>query len=63
MPLVKDDNLKKYNQVFAEAGTAFKLKLPELCYQPVVIETPKPQNPALSFASRNYKTDYAAWKG
>jgi hypothetical protein len=63
MPLIKDDNLKKYNQVFAEAGTAFKLKPPELCYQPVVIETPKPQNPALSFASRNYKTDYAAWKG
>jgi peptidyl-tRNA hydrolase len=63
MPLIKDDNLKKYNQVFAEAGTAFKLKPPELCYQPVVIETPKPQNPELSFASRNYKTDYAAWKG
>lgn len=63
MPLIKDDNLKKYNQVFAEAGSAFKLKPPELCYQPVVIETPKPQNPQLSFASRNYKTDYAAWKG
>lgn len=63
MPLIKDDNLKKYNQVFAEAGTAFKLKPPELCYQPVVIETPKPQNPELSFASRNYKTDYADWKG
>ena len=63
MPLVKDDNLKKCNQVFAEAGTAFKLKPPELCYQPVVIETPKPQNPALSFASRSYKTDYASWKG
>ena len=63
IPLIKDDNLKKCNQVFAEAGTAFKLKPPELCYQPVVIETPKPQNPQLSFASRNYKTDYVAWKG
>lgn len=63
MPLIKDDNLKKYNEVFAEAGTAFKLKPPELCYQPVVIETPKPQNPALSFASRDYKTDYVSWKG
>jgi hypothetical protein len=63
MPLIKDDNLKKYNQVFADAGTAFKLKLPELCYQPVVIETPTPQNPELSFAPRNNKTDYANWKG
>ena len=62
MPLVKDDNLKKYNKVFADAGTAFKLKHPELCYQPVVIETPKPQNPALSFAPRINKTDYANWK-
>jgi hypothetical protein len=63
MPLIKDDNLKKYNQVFADAGTAFKLKLPELCYQPVVIETPTPQNPELSFAPRINKTDYATWKG
>lgn len=63
MPLIKDDNLQKYNQVFNEAGTAFKLKPPELCYQPVVIETPKPQNPQLSFASRSYKTDYVSWKG
>ncbi len=63
MPLIKDDNLKKYNKVFAEAGCAFKLKKPELCYQPVVIEIPKPQNPELSFATREYKTDYAGWKG
>lgn len=63
MPLIKDDNLKQYNQVFAEAGSAFKLKPPELCYQPVVIETPQAQKPELSFASRNFKTDYTSWKG
>jgi hypothetical protein len=63
MPLIKDDNLKKYNQVFNTAGCAFKLKPPELCYQPVVIKTPTPQNPDLSFAPRENQTDYASWKG
>lgn len=63
MPLMRDINLKIYNKVFNEAGSAFVLKPPELCYQPVVIETPKPQNPALSFATRNFKTDYTSWSG
>jgi hypothetical protein len=62
MALLEDANLKKCNQVFSDERCAFKLKPPELCYQPVVIETPDPQNPELSFATRNYKTDYATWK-
>ena len=61
MPQVKDVNLEIYNKAFEDAGTAFILKPPELCYQPVVIEPPGPQDPALSFAGRNYKTDFASW--
>jgi len=63
MPLIKDPNLKLYNKVFNKEGSAFKLKPSELCYQPVVVETPLAQNPALSFATRNYKTDYSSWSG
>jgi hypothetical protein len=61
MPQLKDDNLAIYNAAFDNAGSSFILKPPELCYQPVVIETPPPQNPALSLAGRNYSTDYASW--
>jgi hypothetical protein len=61
MTQVKDINLEIYNKAFEDAGTAFILKPPELCYQAVVIETPPPQDPALSFAGRNYKTDFASW--
>lgn len=61
MPQLKDANLETYNGEFNDAGSAFKLKPSELCYQPVVVETPPPQNPALSFAGRNYSTDYASW--
>ncbi len=61
MPLLKDANLKLYNKVFNQKGSAFALKPSELCYQPVVIETPKSQNPALSFATRKYKSDFASF--
>jgi hypothetical protein len=61
MPQVKDINLEICNKAFNDAGSAFALKPPELCYQAVVIETPPPQNPALSLAGRNYSTDYASW--
>jgi hypothetical protein len=61
MPQLKDKNLKMYNDFFNKSGCAFSKKKDELCYQPVVIETPPPQNPALSFAGRNYSTDYASW--
>ena len=61
MPQMKDVNLDIYNKAFNNAGSAFILKPPELCFQPVVIEAPPPQNPALSLAGRNYSTDYASW--
>jgi hypothetical protein len=63
MPLVKDANLNIYNAEFVKAGSAFKLKPEKLCYQPVVIEAPVPQKPALSLARRDYKTDYTSWSG
>jgi|LauGreDrversion2_5_1035112.scaffolds.fasta_scaffold19478_2 hypothetical protein len=61
MPQLDDANLDAYNAEFDKAGCAFILKPPELCYQPVTIETPKPQDPALSFAGRSFSTDYASW--
>jgi len=61
MTQLKDVNLEIYNKAFNDASSAFILKPPELCYQQVVIETPPPQDPALSFAGRNYSTDYASW--
>ena len=61
MPRVNDINLSIYNKAFNDAGSAFILKPPELCFQQVVIEAPPPQNPALSLAGRNYSTDYASW--
>jgi len=61
MPQLKDINLEIYNKAFNDNGSAFILKPPELCYQPIVLETPPPQNPALSLAGRNYSTDYASW--
>jgi hypothetical protein len=61
MPQINDVNLEIYNKAFDTNGSAFILKPPELCYQPVVVEVPPPQNPALSLAGRNYSTDYASW--
>lgn len=61
MPQLNDANLIAYNDAFNQAGCAFILKPAELCYQPVTIETPKPQDPALSFAGRSISTDYASW--
>jgi hypothetical protein len=61
MPQSNDANLAAYNAAFNKARCAFILKPPELCYQPIMIETPPPQDPALSFAGRNYSTDYASW--
>jgi hypothetical protein len=61
MPQLNDANSAAYNAAFSKAGCAFILKPPELCYQPIMIETPPPQDPALSFAGRNFSTDYASW--
>ena len=61
MPQLKDVNLQLYNKAFDSAGVAFILKPVNLCYKPVVLELPPPQDKALSFAGRNYSTDYASW--
>jgi hypothetical protein len=62
MPQLNDINLQLYNKAFNSAGGAFILKPPNLCYKQVVLELPPPQDPALSFAGRNYSTDYASWR-
>ena len=57
--LLRDGNLDIYNDWF-EAGpskSAFLLKPADLMFTPQTIPVPKPQNPALSFASRPLKSD------
>ena len=47
---------------FDNCGYAFCLKPENLRFKPVVIPTPTPQNPALSYATRDVKTDYYNFK-
>ena len=57
--LLRDGNLDIYNDWF-QAGpskSAFLLKPADLMFTPQTIPVPKPQNPALSFASRPLKSD------
>ena len=57
--LLRDGNLDIYNDWF-QAGpskSAFLLKPADLMFKPQTIPVPKPQNPALSFASRPLKSD------
>jgi hypothetical protein len=57
--LSRDGNLDVYNDWF-QAGpskSAFLLKPSDLMFTPQTIPVPKPQNPALSFASRPLKSD------
>ena len=57
--LLRDGNLDVYNDWF-QAGpskSAFLLKPADLMFKPQTIPVPKPQNPALSFASRPLKSD------
>lgn len=57
--LLRDGNLDVYNDWF-KAGpskSAFLLKPADLMFTPQTIPVPKPQNPALSFASRPLKSD------
>ena len=57
--LLRDGNLDVYNEWF-EAGqskSAYLLKPAELMFTPQTIQVPKPQDPALSFASRPLKSD------
>jgi hypothetical protein len=53
-----DNNLEFYEEYFAEKGKAFVLKPANLRYVLVTIDKPPPQNPALSYANRPFKTDY-----
>ena len=53
-----DANLEYYETFFATAGYAFVLKPESLRYSLVTIAAPTPQNPELSYANREYKSDY-----
>jgi len=53
-----DDQLAYYESFFAEAGHAFVLKPKALRYIPVTVPTPKPQDPKLSYAKREVKSDF-----
>jgi len=53
-----DANLEYYEAFFATAGYAFVLKPEPLRYVVVTIPAPTPQNPELSYADREYKSDY-----
>ncbi len=56
-----DTNLQENNAFFDKSGYAFCLKPERLRYIPVVVKTPTPQNPALSFQTRSVKSDYYAF--
>jgi hypothetical protein len=56
-----DTNLQENNAFFDKSGYAFSLKPERLRYIPVVVKTPTPQNPALSFQTRSVKSDYYAF--
>jgi len=53
-----DENMEFYETFFAEQGSAFALKPINLRYIPTTINRPPPQDPALSYASRNVKSDF-----
>ena len=53
-----DVNCEAANAFFDENGHAFVLKPENLRYVPIVIDTPAPQNPELSYATRTVKSDY-----
>jgi len=53
-----DINLEENDIFFDENNSAFVLKPENLRYKPEVIELPPPQNPELSYATREVKSDY-----
>jgi len=53
-----DTNLEEVNQFFDENGVAFVLKPEKLRYKQVIVENPKPQDPALSYTTRNVSSDF-----
>lgn len=57
------DNFFKENKTFFDnCSYAFCLKPENLRFKPVTIPNPKPQNPALSYATRESKSDYYSFK-
>ena len=53
-----DAHLEYYETFFGTAGYAFVLKPEALRYVPVTIPAPKPPDPKLSYANRQYESDY-----
>lgn len=53
-----DNNLQGYIEFYNEAGYAFALKPKQLRYVPIVIKSPPPQNPELSYAPRTIQKPY-----
>jgi hypothetical protein len=53
-----DINLQENISFFDTTGSAFVLKPEKLRYIPVTIPEPPPQNPALSYATRQVSSDY-----
>ena len=53
-----DANLEENNLFFDLAGSAFVLKPENLRFQPVVIDSPDPPDPSLSYATREIKSDF-----
>ena len=57
-----DTNLAVDFGFYDKNGSAFDLKPERLRYKPVFIDAPPPQNPALSYQTRNVKEDYYAFE-
>jgi hypothetical protein len=53
-----DTNLEENDLFFNEAGHSFVLKPEKLRYIPEVIPDPVPQDPTVSFATREVKSDF-----
>lgn len=57
-----DINLQYYNEFFDSNRSAFVLKPKKLRFIPVTIPVPSPQDPKLSYESRNIKSNYYNYK-
>jgi hypothetical protein len=55
---VVDTNLEENDMFFNDAGSAFVLKPEKLRYVPETIPDPPPQNPEVSFATREVSSDF-----
>ena len=55
-------NIQENDSFFNKSGYAFCLKPDRLRYIPVIIPDATPQNPALSFQTREVKADYYSFK-